>query len=847
MDFLALKNLYWIIPLIVLAILAGYWAYQQRRRAIHLLTQGASECKLRSNASPLRRRILSISLVLAVILALVAALRPTGGSELSEHRRPAKNIVVLLDISRSMLVQDSDGVSRLDAAKLLLREFINSRPTDRIGLISFTSGTFPESPTTLDRTMLLDRINRIKVGDIPVGGTDLNRALESARNLLTEDPPPGSAIIMFSDGDNVVGRPPSLVLTQLSEANIPIISIGLGRDREVVNVPTTTLTTAANHSNLENLATATGGIFIKATPKEVDSQVAQISDRIDTIEIDGQEISGELYERPLELYAYPLGLALLFLLIHILLPLRTDQWFPLTSCLALSFILSQPLQGQEEDFSYPPYEAALAAAAEEEKPLMVQFTGSDWSPLSITFEKEILSHPVYQNWADKNVLTLQIDIPRVNLDPEERTRRRKLAALLEVERYPSIVFIAPSGEKLGSLTHDPDGPKSWTDRADKILAGESAEEKTPSSIADLPQSERDDLSDEELSPAERSVRFYNKALQIELADPEAATSKEGSQLLEDLYQSAAAEAPDDRPDLKFQALHKIALLSHKKARTLIPSSGQELQGMMRALRISDPRKILKRARTNLRKARGAYRDAAAFQPNDQSFSENLAFVERDLSLVEAFLKYITNYLAAIEKTGLALLQETRFLRSLEREVTTSQETNKADIAASETAIQDLVESAEAIAEAPTILAEDSLQDYRLALEDIILAPAPHEARNLSESRTHIENAYYHLFDPQQAGGGSGPPQQGQGDGEGSGENDEEEEGESGSEEDLEGGGRQEPLGDKPDDGDDGDDEGGNKDADASLKRSENEEGDLRSKLLNGFNRKGPRIPRNKDH
>ena len=181
MKFLSYHHLIWVLPILLGATAALYWSIRQRRQAIQLLTNHAAKCNLQTNASPLRRRILTVSLFSALVLTLLAALRPTGGTEFNENKRPAKNLIVLLDVSRSMGANDSDGLSRMDAAKLLLREFINTRPTDRIGLISFAGASYPECPTTIDRTMLLQRLDKLKTGLAPC-----------RRNRYQHRPPGGS-------------------------------------------------------------------------------------------------------------------------------------------------------------------------------------------------------------------------------------------------------------------------------------------------------------------------------------------------------------------------------------------------------------------------------------------------------------------------------------------------------------------------------------------------------------------------------------------------------------------------------------------------------------------------------
>ncbi len=210
--------------------------------------------------------------------------------------------------------------------------------------------------------------------------------------------------------------------------------------------------------------------------------------------------------------------------------------------------------------------------------------------------------------------------------------------------------------------------------------------------------------------------------------------------------------------------------------------------------------------------------------------------------MQGYLDYLKAYQTAIETTLAAVTQEKRFLKSLEREVTTKEEVNKAAINESSIAIDDLVKKALAIKEKPTLLPEEGLKDYKLALEDIVLAPSPHLDRDLEASAQHIQDALDHLIDPQQM-----QPQQSEGDEEGDGEPGE---GSEGGEEDEEG------QGDRPEGEDegqgDGDEEGEKPEEsknDADLRRSGKENGDLRDRLLErlGNKNRNKRIPRSKDH
>lgn len=855
MDFLALKNLFWVLPILLAAIVVATWSYLQRKKAVALLTRNAAECHLKTNASPIRRRILAISLLASLILAGIAALRPSGGTTLTEYKRPAKNLIVLLDVSLSMTAKDADGLNRFDAARLLLRSFIDSRPTDRIGLVSFAENHYIESPITLDRNILLKRINEAKPGPPFIPGTNITAALEEAHALLTDTPPPGSAILVFSDGDNATGADPGEILAKLKESNVPVISVAMGRNGLQANVPETTMSTEADHAILRQIADATGGLFIAGSPKEVDHQVARLGERIDTIKLDGENIAAELFERPYDLYAWFLSAALFCLMINLLLPLRTRKWHPLTA--ALGFLLALPPALPAEEFdSYP---EALDAAKEDELPVMVVFIGSDQSKLSITFEEEILDHPVFQKWAERKVAWTLVDFPLVGLSDEERESRSEFMKELQVETLPRAVFLNTNEEILGSLTHDPKGPESWTRRADAIIAGNRAEGDTAASSEYLPDEVRQSLEDETITDEQRSVRYFNKGLEIEMADPELAiNSRDRFELLEDLYSKAADAAPLNRKDLIFPARFRLARLHHLKGQSMMPKSAEELQEMVMQQR-SEPVKILNRAKRSFQSALGLYKEAAPLSPGDEMLSQSLALAYQNQNRTQAYLDFLKAFQTAVENTRTALEQEKVFVESLRREVNTRLEINRAAIEGSVNAIQDLIKKAEAIEESPTILPEDGLKDYRLADEDIVLAPSPHRERNLEQAAQHIQDALDHLIDPQQMqqqmqpqeGEGEGEPQEGEGEGE-------EEEDQSGRQRDQE---NDNPQGDRPN----GEQPGGDKEqpdseegkagdedtTDNDLKRAEQEGGDLRSRLLrrqqNEYFRRGKRVPRGKGH
>ncbi len=842
--FLSLKSLYWSIPILLIIFGAFFFARKRRKNTISQLPG------LKSNASPLRQKILTVSILTAVILAGIALLRPYGGSTISEHRKPAKNLVILLDVSKSMAAIDVEDLTRLEAAKLFINELIDKRPSDRIGLLSFSGATFPECPTTLDRTMLQQRLDALQPGSIPVGGTDFTTALAEANNLLTDKPPLGSAILIFSDGDHSANDLGDITKT-IAKKKVPIFTFGFGSTTEAAPLPNSPLKSVADEQSLQEISLLTNGEFFQGKPSELESTIQKINSRIDAIELFGDDIAPEIFNRPLELYAYPLTAALILIMLHIFLPLRSNKWRPIVPMLLLAFILTPCALAQVDqeeqralDEKLSGFTDALAQSEEENLPLILHFTGSDWSKLSITFEREILSHPVYQKWERAKAITRLIDLPRAGISDERRRAHRFLAKKFRVTSYPtSIFFEAGTQNILGRLTHDPAGPAAWIQRADDIIAGDETASDSPASVDYLPKSDQKNLHDKNLTPEQRSLGFYNKAIELERANPELAyTSDDRLKLLLDLYDKAAAAAPKSHPHLRFQAFHKQALLLHTKARKIVPDwkedemTPEQMSAMQKASGRGGIKQLLERAIKIYDEALAKYRQAAPLLPNHEALPTNLATAYRDHARAKNYLLFQKAYEKAVQTTSNALDYETRFRRSLDRDVTTSQEINRETIQQAMDHITELIAAAETIQDEPTMIEPDALSDFRLAKEDIILAPTPHGIRDLHPSALHIKNALEHLIDPQllqqqqQMSGEGEDPEQPQGDQPDRGDQPEEEDPDRGKPEDLK---KQEGGEDK-------------KDYETDLRRAGKEQGDLRDRLLQRLERNGKYVPRSQD-
>ena len=100
----------------------------------------------------------------------------------------------------------------------------------------------------------------------------------------------------------------------------------------------------------------------------------------------------------------------------------------------------------------PDFDAAQARARSENKPLLIDFTGSDWCPPCIRLRKQVFSKPEFADYAAKNLVLLEVDFPkRKTLPPAQQAANDTVARKFGVEGFPTLILLSPSGKTLGQL------------------------------------------------------------------------------------------------------------------------------------------------------------------------------------------------------------------------------------------------------------------------------------------------------------------------------------------------------------------------------------------------------------
>ena len=171
-------NLYFFFLILALAVFL-FWSFKMRRLAREKFAQAPLLKELLEEASFFRQKMKSFLLVLAVVFIILALMRPQMGFQWEEIRMKGLDIIVAVDTSKSMLAQDILP-SRLERAKLAIRDFIKDINGDRLGLVAFAGSAFLQCPLTVDYGGFLLALDDLTVFSIPKGGTSISSAIEEA-------------------------------------------------------------------------------------------------------------------------------------------------------------------------------------------------------------------------------------------------------------------------------------------------------------------------------------------------------------------------------------------------------------------------------------------------------------------------------------------------------------------------------------------------------------------------------------------------------------------------------------------------------------------------------------------
>lgn len=229
-----LKSFVWEHPLFLWAIMLVPVAILFRWLTRYLLNQklpvALVKSELKSTPLTLVRLLPDIILSFVVVLVLVALARPQKTNEKVEQWTEGIDIMLAIDISQSMQIEDFLP-NRLDAAREVARDFIKGRKQDRIGIVVFSGDAFSLAPLTSDYELLNSYLDEISFEMIENRGTAIGSALAVVTNRMRESESKSKVCILLSDGDNTAGNIDPITAAELAAAyDIKMYTIIVGKE-----------------------------------------------------------------------------------------------------------------------------------------------------------------------------------------------------------------------------------------------------------------------------------------------------------------------------------------------------------------------------------------------------------------------------------------------------------------------------------------------------------------------------------------------------------------------------------------------------------------------------------------
>ncbi len=264
-------------------------------------------------------------------LLIVAILGPSFGGSKKEVRSVGKDIMICVDMSKSMDAYDIQP-TRLEKVKNELKKLIAAFNSDRIGIIIFGSEAFVQCPLTFDQNALNLFVETMNTGLVPVSGTDFAPALSMALNKLKDEEgqareSKSKVIILISDGEDF-GEETDDIVAEVENQDIKLFTLGVGTEKggniyadngvkkDQAGIP---VVTKLNSRSLRNLADKTGGQYF-----EINESRNDVLRLINTIgKIEGELRDARFVDVTANKYFYFLAIAGALLLLDIIINVKT--------------------------------------------------------------------------------------------------------------------------------------------------------------------------------------------------------------------------------------------------------------------------------------------------------------------------------------------------------------------------------------------------------------------------------------------------------------------------------------------------------------------------------------------
>lgn len=283
----------WLLILLPLFLIWNYFYKDKKTSSLKISSvKGFGYKTLKIKFFP----VLDILRYLAITFLIIAIARPQI-VDISTQTKTSKgiDIVIAVDVSSSMLAQDLKP-NRLDALKLVAKEFINDRVSDRIGLVVYAGESYTKTPVTSDKLVIIKALDEINFDGIIEDGTAIGMGLATSVNRLKDSKAKSKVIILLTDGVNNSGFiDPNTAADLALSFGIKTYTIGLGSNGNALAPiainPNGTFRygltrVEIDEKLLESIAKQTGGLYFRATDNERLKDIYQEINKLEKTEVE---------------------------------------------------------------------------------------------------------------------------------------------------------------------------------------------------------------------------------------------------------------------------------------------------------------------------------------------------------------------------------------------------------------------------------------------------------------------------------------------------------------------------------------------------------------------------------
>lgn len=274
----------------------------------------------------------NLCFILALFFIVIALARPKWGLKQVEAKSLSSDIVVAIDVSKSMLAQDLKP-DRITRAKIIFKDLSEKLKGQRIGLIAFAGQAYWQCPLTSDVKAFEMFLSMLDTDTVPFYGTNISAPIDLACESLKKVPSNAKALVIITDGESFDGDlKESLNLAKESQTKIFCVGIGTEKGEPIPTYENgqfkeylkdekgKTVVTKLDSSTLQQIALETGGKYYNM------NQNPSLSNLIDRLnKLDKVEGTANIFNNLEDRFYYPLIIALIFLLLYLFIPITKRQ------------------------------------------------------------------------------------------------------------------------------------------------------------------------------------------------------------------------------------------------------------------------------------------------------------------------------------------------------------------------------------------------------------------------------------------------------------------------------------------------------------------------------------------